>query len=413
MGHPIARKDLSRLFGCTRVVRNHFIDLMRQAREQGVTLSLHDAERTSATELKRHPDFAFLTEVGSVALQQAARTTTRSFREFFRACTGERSRVGFPRYASKRNRQSASFTKAACFRLRQPEGCRWGFVRLPKIAGELKFRACRDIDWSTVGTVTVTRSPSGVFELSVTHEFTPEVLPETVVACGVDLGLSSFAAVVDSTGDRHLVANPRFYRTAQRKLAATQRRLSRTVKGSANRRKAADTVAKISRKVARQRKDHLDKLSLTLVNDNHVIGVEDLQVSALSRSLRLSTSVYDAGWAMFRSMLTYKAADAGRTLVVADRFYPSSQTCSVCGRRDGKKPLNVRVWECPGCHAHLDRDFNAATNLMLYASEAAGHADSSNACGGDVRLRLAGADPGEAGTRRSDRVTGTVGIPAF
>ena len=91
---------------------------------------------------------------------------------------------------------------------------------------------------------------------------------------------------------------------------------------------------------------------------------------------------------MFRSMLTYKASDAGRTLIVADRFYPSSQTCSVCGHRDGKKPLNVRVWTCNNCGNTLDRDFNAATNLMLYASEAAGHVDSLNACGEDVRLQL-------------------------
>ncbi|RRO97067.1 transposase [Corynebacterium bovis] len=406
-------KELSRLFGCTRVVRNHFITIMQQAHRQGDTLSLSTAEKVATTTLKRTEGYGFLNEVSAVALQQAARNTTRSFREFFRACSGSRSRVGFPRYASKRNRQTASFTKAANFRIRHPQGCRWGFIRLPKITGELKFRACRDLDWSSVGTVTVTRSPSGVYEVSVTHDVEPVILPETVTACGVDLGLTSLAAVVSSSGHRHLVDNPRFYRSAKRKLASVQRSLSRKTKGSANRKKAAARVAKIGRKVACQRKDHLDKLSRHLVNDNQVIGIEDLSVAALSRCLRLSTSVYDAGWAMFRDMLTYKAADAGRTLVVVDRFYPSSQTCSVCGRRDGKKSLNVRSWVCAGCHSPLDRDFNAATNLMLYASEAAGHADSLNACGGSVRLRLAGAVSREAGTHRSGRETGAVGIPAL
>ncbi|MEL4163075.1 RNA-guided endonuclease TnpB family protein [Corynebacterium bovis] len=406
-------KELSRLFGCTRVVRNHFIATMRQAHQHGVTLSLSAAEKAATTTLKRTEGYDFLNEVSAVALQQAARNTTRSFREFFRACAGSRSRVGFPRYASKRSRQTASFTKAANFRIRQPRGCRWGFVRLPKLTGELKFRACRDLDWSSVGTVTVTRSLSGVYEVSATHDVEPVILPETVTACGVDLGLTSLAAVVSSSGDRHLVDNPRFYRSAKGKLASAQRSLSRKTKGTANRKKAAARVAKIGRKVACQRKDHLDKLSRHLVNDNQVIGIEDLSVATLSRCLRLSTSVYDAGWGMFRDMLTYKAADAGRTLVVADRFYPSSQTCSVCGRRDGKKPLNVRSWVCAGCHSTLDRDFNAATNLMLYASEAAGHADSLNACGGNVRLRLAGAVSHEAGTRRSGRDTGAVGIPAL
>lgn len=296
-------KELSRLFGCTRVVRNHFIATMQQAHQQGVALSLVEAEKAATTTLKRTEGYDFLNEVSAVAVQQAARNTTRGFREFFRVCAGSRSRVGFPRYASKRSRQTASFTKAANFRIRQPQGCRWGFVRLPKLTGEMKFRACRDLDWDTVGTVTVTRSPSGVYEVSVTHEVEPVILPDTVTACGVDLGLVSLAAVVSSNGARHLVDNP--------------------------------------------------------------------------------------------------------------RFYPSSQTCSVCGRRDGKKPLSVRSWVCAGCHSTLDRDFNAATNLMLCASEAAGHADSLNACGGNVRLRLAGAVSHEAGTHRSCQNTGAVGIPAL
>lgn len=119
-------KELSRLFGCTRVVRNHFITIMQQSHQHGGTLSLSTAEKAATTTLKRTEGYGFLNEVSSVALQQAARNTTRSFREFFRACAGSRSRVGFPRYASKRSRQTASFTKAANFRIRQPPGCRWG-----------------------------------------------------------------------------------------------------------------------------------------------------------------------------------------------------------------------------------------------------------------------------------------------
>ena len=407
------KRDLSRLFGCTRVVRNYFINTMREAHDKGISLSLNDAEKASTTQLKRIEGYEFLTEVSSVALQQAARNTARSFREFFKSCSGSRSKVGYPRYASKRKRQTASFTKAANFHIRQPQNCRWGFIKLQKITGELKFRACRDIDWDTVGTITVMRSPSGFYEISMTHDIKPVILPETIAACGVDLGLTSLAAIVSSNPDRYLVDNPRYYRRSQRALAAAQRSLSRKKKGSANYKKAAQKVAKISRKVARQRKDHLDKLSRQLVNDNQVIGIEDLSVASLARSLRLSKSVYDAGWAMFRSMLTYKASDAGRTLIVSDKFYPSSQICSVCGHRDGKKPLNIRVWTCNNCGNTLDRDFNAATNLMLHASEAAGHVDSLNACGGNVRLRLAEADSHEAGTHRIYRETEAVGIPAL
>lgn len=410
--HPTGQqeKELSQLFGCTRVVRNHFINIMREAHDKGASLSLNDAQKAATTQLKRTEGYEFLAEVSSVVLQQAARNTARSFREFFKSCSGSRPKVEFPRHASKRKRQTASFSKAAKFHIRQPHGCRWGFIRLPKITGELKFRACRDIDWNTVGTITIMRSPSGFYEVSMTHDIKPTILPETITACGVDLGLTSLAAVVSSDMNRYIVDNPRFYRQSQRALATAQRALSRKKKDSANRKKAAKKVAKISRKVARQRKDHLDKLSRQLVNDNQVIGIENLSVASLARSLRLSKSVYDAGWGMFRSMLTYKASDAGRTLIVADRFYPSSQLCSVCGHQDGKKPLNVRTWTCNNCGTTLDRDFNAATNLMLYASEAAGHVDSLNACGGNVRLQLAEADSRETGTRRSHQKIGAVGI---
>lgn len=107
-------RDLSRLFGCTRVVRNHFINIMREAHNQGTSLSLNDAEKAATTQLKRTEGYKFLTEVSSVPLQQAARNTARSFREFFKSCSGSRSQVGFPRHASKHKKQSASFTKGGC-----------------------------------------------------------------------------------------------------------------------------------------------------------------------------------------------------------------------------------------------------------------------------------------------------------
>lgn len=398
------RRELAQLFGCTRVVRNRYITLMGQAHAAGTPLSCAQVEKAVTTELKKQEGFEFLQQVSAVPLQQAARDTTASYREFFRSCAGQRAGVGYPRRASKRKPQSAHFTKAAAFRIRTPQRCRWGFLRLPKISGELKFRNSRsDLDWASISSVTVMMSPTGVYEISVVYETQPQPLPEVTQACGVDLGLTSLAAAVTSSGERQLLDNPRYYRKTKKRLAAAQRAFARTKKGSANRKKAAARVARLHTRVASQRKDHLNKLSRALVNDNQVIGIEDLPVAALSRSLNLSTSVYDAGWAMLRAQLTYKAADAGRTLVVADRYFPSTQTCSVCHTRGTKKPLQVRTWECAGCGAALDRDFNAAVNLMRNASETAGHAASLTACGGDVRLQLAGADPSETGTHRSDR----------
>lgn len=395
--------QLSRVFGCVRVVRNAFISQMQSARKSGVTVSLSEMEKKVTTDLKRQEGYHFLSDVSAVALQQSARNTSRSFRNFFAGCQGKRPRVGYPRFAKKRGKQSASFTKAAPFHIRVPAGCRWGFLSLPKIEGEIKFRACRDIDWETVKVVTVMKHPSGMYEVSVTHDFLPDVFPSTVRACGVDLGLSSLAVIASTTGSTDVVANPRFYRSAKRSLARSQQRLSRKKKGSSNYVKAARDVARRQGRVSRQRKDHLNKLSRQLVNDNQVIGIEDLAVAALAKT-RLATSVYDAGWGMFRAMLTYKTADAGRHLHVVDRFFPSTRTCSVCSVVSSKKNLDVRSWTCESCGTHLDRDINAATNILheaVKSSEAAGHADSLNVCGGNVRLWNSRAVSVETETLRS------------
>src|SRR5690606_14030500 len=170
--------------------------------------------------------------------------------------------------------------------------------------------------------------------------------------------------------------------------------------------KARTRVAAAHRKVREARLDHHHKLALRLVRENQAIAVEGLPVSGLARAgatgrrgRGLRRSVHDAGWGTFLRVLTEKATEHGRDLIVADRFAPTSQVCSVCGVQDGPKPLHVRTWTCGGCGAVLDRDYNAALNVLL----AAGLAESVNACGGDVRRTLACAVPVEAGTHRTDQ----------
>jgi len=153
-------------------------------------------------------------------------------------------------------------------------------------------------------------------------------------------------------------------------------------------------VAVQHRKVREARADYLHKTALRLIRDNQAVYVEDLAVSGMART-RLARSVHDAGWATLVRLLEEKAQRHGRTVVKVGRFFPSSQVCSTCGRRDGPKPLSVREWACPVCGAVHDRDVNAARNIA-----AAGRAGAQNACGGDVRPASVLADPGEAGTLR-------------
>ena len=234
-------------------------------------------------------------------------------------------------------------------------------------------------------------NPDGTYEVSFVVETASAPLPSTDRAVGIDLGLTDFAAVVASDGTREKIANPRHFRVNERRLARAQKNLSRKKRGSANREKARLRVARIHSKIARSRADHAHKVARRIVDENQVIAVETLGVSALART-RMSKSIHDAGWTQFLRVLGEKATDAGRSVVAVPRDFPSSQVCAMCGRRDGKKPLHIREWTCP-CGAVLDRDYNAAVNIMiegLRLQVAGGHSETVNACAGGSLHRLGG-----------------------
>lgn len=215
---------------------------------------------------------------------------------------------------------------------------------------------------------------------------------------GIDLGLNDFATIVYSDGTREKVSAPKYLRKAERKLAKRQRELARKQRGSRNREKARIKVARAHARVRHQRQDFTHQLSTRLARENQAVAVESLSITGLART-RLAKSVHDAGWGMFLRQLSQKT-----TVVPVDRWFPSTRLCSQCGVIGARKPLGVREWTCPDCGTHLDRDYNAAVNILV----AAGLADTINACEGDVRpklmpLALADADPCEAGTHRIDR----------
>ena len=161
-------------------------------------------------------------------------------------------------------------------------------------------------------------------------------------------------------------------------LARYQRRLARCQKGSANREKAKLKVARAHRKVRDARRDFLHRISTRLVRSADAIVIEDLNVSGLVRNRQLARAISDCGWAEFRRQLEYKCQRYGRKLVVIDRWFPSSKTCSTCGHRLTELVLSIRHWTCPSCRTRHDRDVNAVKNIL-----AAGLAVT--ACGAGVR----------------------------
>jgi len=248
--------------------------------------------------------------------------------------------------------------------------------------------------------VIICREPDGRWYVTFTLDTdTPEPLEKTGHAVGVDLGVRDFA--VTSDGDK--IPNPRHLERRARSLARYQRRLARCRKGSANRARATGKVARAHRKARCARRDFLHKASARLVRAADTIVIEDLNVSGMVRNRRLARAIADCGWAEFRRQLAYKCERAGRNLVVVDRWYPSSKTCSACGYLLAELSLGTRHWSCPCCGARHDRDINAATNIL-----AAGLAVS--ACGAGVRHR--GTSPVRSAMKQEPQPA-TAGIPVL
>jgi len=377
------QQALARAFGCARVVYNDCLRLRDACHAAGEKISDIEVQRRVITLAKQAPERAWLGEVASVALVQACNDARRAYRNWFGSLSGRRKgrRVGHPVFRRKHQRQSIRLTRNG-FALRGQR------LYVAKV-GDIRVEWSRDLP-SVPSSVTVIKEADGRYYASFVVERQATPLPGCGREIGIDLGLASLAV----TSDGDVIANPRFLRAKERKLARAQRGLSRTRKGSANRARARHRVAVLHRKVRQTRLDHAHKIAFRLVRDNQAVYAEDLCVSGLART-RLARSVHDAGWSQLLRLMEEKAAQYGRTFARIGRFEPTSQVCSACGVKDGPKPLQVRQWTCQACGTAHDRDVNAARNIL-----AAGRADKENACEAGARPHPVAAGA-ETGTHRS------------
>jgi putative transposase len=359
--------------GAARWAWNWGLGVRRKAwQRRGETLDAIELHRL-LNRLKRTSGYGWLYEVSKCAPQEALRDLDRAYANAWHGRKAGR-RVGLPRF-KKKGRCPERFRLTGAIRVEQ------GAVVLPRIGrvqtkeatgkfrGRILSATCRrEADrWYVALTVEVTR---------------PDPVGIDGPVVGVDRGISTFAVCSDGA----TINSPRAAARSRRRLRRRSREVTRKQKGSANRHKAALSLARGHRRIRNQRVDALHKATTALAKAKSVIVVEDLHVAGLVRNRHLARAIADQGWAEFHRQLTYKTAWYGSRLLVAPRFYPSSKTCSRCGVVKATLPLGVRSFGCEGCGLVMDRDLNAARNLARLAEAelglvAASSAETQNACG--------------------------------
>ena len=329
-----------------RWLYNHLLEKRKAAYEQeSQSLSLYQQQATFPILKQERPSLA---QVHSQVLQNVTVRLDLAMKAFFRRSkAGEKP--GYPRFKGKGRYDSLTYPQSG-FKMDEQ-----GKLYASGI-GHLKIILHRPVK-GKIKTLTIRRSSTCKWYASFSVKYEPERLPECEAQVGIDVGLKTFATLSDGTE----IENPRFFRKEEQALAKVQRAHSKLAKGSPERRKHRKAVARVHERIAFRRENFTHQESRKLVNCYDIIAVEDLNVNRMLHNHCLAKSIADASWSAFFAQLDAKAEEAGRQFVKVNPAY-TSQTCSQCGHRQ-KMPLSERIFACPCCHAHLDRDLNAALNI--------------------------------------------------
>ena len=352
------QKLLDMTFGATRFVYNNALSLRQ---------SYFKYYEFKSTELNIEQMLKafnpWLNNVEAKSLQHSIRDLDKAYSNWFNSLskkTKQKSKA--PKFKKKSNKQSYRdcMMKKNIFELLDIENRK---ITVPKI-GKITYRTGYDFskyEITKVCNITLKKSKTNKYYCSICCECKePEKLPENDYTIGFDLGLKDF--LIDSDGI--VIDNPKYFRKSHEKIAKEQRKLSKCIKGSNNYKKQKLKVAKIYEKIRNQRKDFQHKISHQLINENQVIVSEDLKPSNMVKNHKLAKSITDASFSSFCNMINYKSKWYGRTYIKVGSFYPSSKLCNCCGYKNTTLTLKDREWECPKCHTLLDRDKNAALNIL-------------------------------------------------
>ena len=339
------------------------------------------ALRRQLNAIKRE-QFPWMLEVTKNAPQMAIIQLGEAFKNFFAG------RAKYPKFRKKGVHDRFTLTNDQ-FSI---DGCR---IRIPNL-GWVRMRESLRFN-GKIMSATISRVADRWFvSITVDTEDPPKSRAENQGTVGVDLGVAALATL--STGET--ITGPKPHKALLDRLRRLSRSLSRKQKGSSNRRKARAKLARLHARIANIRSDALHKLTTEITRRFHTIGIEDLNVRGMAKNRRLARSIADMGFFEFRRQLEYKATMRGGVVVVADRWFASSKTCSACGSVQEAMPLSVRQWICPDCGTRHDRDLNAAINLKNMAVSS-----TVSACGeeGAGRARKSAVKPASVKQEASSR----------
>ena len=346
-------------FGCVRKVYNLMLDERMKAYEEMKNDSTKKISYPTPAKYKK--DYPFLREVDSLALANAQLNLDKAYKNFFR----DKS-VGFPRFKSKKNPVQSYTTNNQNGTVALIDH---KFIKVPKLKSLIRIKLHRQ-PRGVIKSATISRHSSGKHYISLLCKEEIIELPKTNLAIGIDLGITDFAIL--SNGQKF--DNNKFTSKMEKKLKREQRKLSRraliakkngiNLFEAKNYQKQKKKVAGLHEKVMNQRTDFLNKLSTEIIKNHDIICIESLNTKGMLRNHKLAKSISDVSWSSFVNKLQYKADWYGREIIKVDQWFPSSQICSGCGHKDGKKSLDIREWTCPLCSAHHDRDINASLNIL-------------------------------------------------
>ena len=355
-------QTLNKTLGCYRFVYNHMLALKQEAYKRDKTnIGLCELSKYFHGTLLKDEQYAWLKEEHTNVMKQAIRQMLSAYNNFFK------QHKGFPKFKSKKDRQSALFpinaiSKCNTFETRH--------ITLTQPLKNLRFR-CSDLYFrrlqkysKNIKSATLSKSKSGNYFLSILVEMEDTELKRfehTDKQVGIDLGVKDFVI----TSDGEVFENKHFLKNEEKKMKKLQRQLSKKKVGSNNRKKAQIRIAKLFERMTNKKDAYIHYVVNELLSSFDTIFMEDLNVQGMLRNHHLAKAIQEVGFFNFKQVLVNKALVNDKQVVFIDRFYPSSKTCSVCGYKKEDLTLNDREWSCPNCGTKHNRDINAAVNILL------------------------------------------------